>query len=137
MSRIIITLSYHLLQTNRIAEKTKMRVGMDAETTDRTKAKSFFFTNERNPVSSAGPRADRRYRSLSCSGYLSAFSLIISFRHFLRTRISRTICFDFASKKSNKFNFPSAIESLLLEATSITGGVFTAALLHFGIVQKY
>lgn len=43
MSRIIITLSYHLLQTNQMAEKTKVRVGMDAETTDRTKAKPLFF----------------------------------------------------------------------------------------------
>lgn len=38
------------------------------------------------------------------------------------------MCFDFASKKSNKFNVPSAIEGHLFEATSITGGgAFIAA----------
>lgn len=95
-----------------------MRRGMDAETTDRTKAKlCSFFTNERNPVSSAGPRADRRYRSLSFWSFIGVF---FSFRHFLRTRISRIKCSDFAGKKSNKFNFPSAIEGHLFEATNIT-----------------
>lgn len=131
MSRIIITLSYHLLQTNQMAEKTKVRVGMDAETTDRTKAKPFFFTNERNPVLSVGPRrADRRYRSLSFWSFIGVF---FSFRHLLRGRISRIMCFDFASKKSNKFNVPSAIEGHLFEATSITGGAFTAA---FSILEQ-
>lgn len=90
MSRIIITLSYHLLQTNRMAEKTKVRVGMDAETTNRTKAKLFFkIKNEqkRNPVPSGGPRrADRRYRSLSFWSFIGVF---FSFRHHLRGRISR------------------------------------------------
>lgn len=75
MSRIIITLSYHLLQTNQMAEKTKVRVGMDAETTDRSKAKPFFLQTKgirfRRWVPAALIVVIDRYHS----GHLSAFSL--------------------------------------------------------------
>lgn len=72
----IITLSYHLLQTNQMAEKTKVRVGMDAETTDRTKAQPFFFLQTegvrfRRWVPAALIVVIDRYHS----GHLSAFSL--------------------------------------------------------------
>lgn len=74
MSRIIITLSYHLLQTNRIAEKTKMRVGMDAETTDRTKAKSFFLQTK-------GIRFRRRVPALIV--VIDRYHVLVIYRRFL------------------------------------------------------
>lgn len=128
----IITLSYHLLQTNQMAEKTKVRVGMDAETTDRTKAQPFFFTNGRSPVSSVGPRrADRRYRSLSFWSFIGVF---FSFRHILRGRISRIICFDFASRK---------VQRSICNRRSFIRGYehhwwgFHCSLLLLGTVEKY